>query len=56
MIWNRSEIRAARQSPLKPVCEALGYRLEHIRDGNYRVLGCRLPRLRRSAAGLQREL
>jgi hypothetical protein len=38
MIWKRSEIRAARQTPLKPVCEALGYRLEHIRDGNYRIL------------------
>ena len=36
--WNRSEIRAARQTPLKPMCEALGYQLEHVRDGNYRVI------------------
>jgi len=35
--WKRSEIRAARQRPLKPVLEALGYRLEPRNDGNYLV-------------------
>lgn len=39
MTWKRSEIRAARQRPLKPMLEALGYRLAPLRDGNYRVLG-----------------
>lgn len=37
--WNRTQIRAARQKPLKPLCEALGYRLEPLRDANYRILG-----------------
>ena len=39
MTWKRSEIRAARQKPLKPVLERLGYRLEPRRDGNYLVVG-----------------
>lgn len=39
MTWKRSDIRAARQKPLKPVLEHLGYRLEHVRDGNYLVAG-----------------
>ena len=39
MMWKRSEIRAARQRHLKPVLEALGYRLEPLKNGNYRVLG-----------------
>jgi hypothetical protein len=37
--WTRSQIRAARQRPLKPVLENLGYRLAPRRDGNYEVLG-----------------
>jgi len=40
MTWTRSEIRQARQTPLKPVLEALGYQLEPLRNGNYQV--CRL--------------
>lgn len=39
MTWKRSDIRAARQRPLKPILERMGYRLEPMRDGNYRVLG-----------------
>lgn len=35
MTWKRSEIRAARQVPLKPVLESLGYRLQPLRNGNY---------------------
>ncbi len=37
--WNRAQIRAARRKPLPSVCEALGYRLEPVRDGNYRIIG-----------------
>ena len=40
MTWKRSEIRAARQKPLKPVLEALGYQLQPSQDGNYQL--CRL--------------
>ena len=39
MIWNRSEIRRARQTPLKPVLERLGYRLNPIANDNYVVIG-----------------
>jgi len=39
MTWKPAEVRAARQKQLKPVCEALGYRLEPLRNGNYRVDG-----------------
>jgi hypothetical protein len=39
MIWNRSEIRRARQTPLKPVLERLGYRLNAIANDNYVVIG-----------------
>ena len=39
MTWKRIEIRAARQTPLKPVLEGLGYRLEPRKDNNYLVLG-----------------
>ena len=38
--WKRSDIRAARQTPLKPILEALGYELEPLSDGNYQL--CRL--------------
>lgn len=37
--WCSAEIRAARQMPLKPVLETLGYRLEPRQNGNYRLLG-----------------
>ena len=37
--WTKTEIRAARQRPLKPILEKMGYRLEPMRDGNYRILG-----------------
>lgn len=36
----RADIRAARQVPLKPVLESLGYQLQSLRNGNY--LLCRL--------------
>jgi len=39
MIWNRSDIRRARRTPLKPVLEKLGYRLEQIDNDNYLVTG-----------------
>lgn len=37
--WNRMDVRTARQTPLKPVLESLGYRLEPRKDDNYLVLG-----------------
>lgn len=37
MTWKRSEIRRARQTPLKPVLEELGYQLQPLRNGNYLV-------------------
>lgn len=40
MIWKRSEIRRARQTPLVPVLEALGHQLRPVKNGNY--LLCRL--------------
>ena len=39
MIWNRSDIRRARQTPLKPVLERLGYRLNPTANDNYEVIG-----------------
>jgi hypothetical protein len=39
MIWNRSEIRRARQTPLKPILERLGYRLNPIANDNYVIIG-----------------
>ena len=39
MTWNRSEIRAARQIPLLPVLEKLGYRLEPRGNDNYAITG-----------------
>ncbi len=38
--WTPEQIRSARQTPLRPVLEELGYRLEHIKDGNFSVIGC----------------
>ncbi|MCK5806309.1 MAG: hypothetical protein KAI66_25990 [Lentisphaeria bacterium] len=40
MTWKRSEIRAARQKPLKSLMEALGYQLLPLQDGNYQL--CKL--------------
>ena len=39
MTWSRSEIRQARQIPLKPLLLKMGYRLEAINSGNYVVHG-----------------
>lgn len=39
MTWKRSEIRAARQTPLKPMLERLGYRLSPTGQDNYMVEG-----------------
>jgi hypothetical protein len=39
MTWNRSDIRRARRTPLKPVLEKLGYRLEQIDNDNYLLIG-----------------
>ena len=37
--WNRDDIRAARKRPLKPLLEALGYRLAPTGNDNFMVLG-----------------
>lgn len=37
--WTRSEIRRARQTPLRPLLERLGYRLSPTGQDNYMVLG-----------------
>lgn len=37
--WSREQIRAARQTPLKPVLERLGYRLNPIANDNYVLIG-----------------
>ena len=37
--WTKAEIRAARQAPLKPLLERLGYRLSPTGEGNYLVVG-----------------
>jgi hypothetical protein len=39
MIWKRSDIRRARQTPLKPVLEQLGYRLQPLQSGNFLIAG-----------------
>jgi hypothetical protein len=39
MIWKRSDIQRARKTPLKPVLEKLGYRLEPIANDNYLLIG-----------------
>ena len=38
--WTKTEIRRARQTPIKPVLEAMGYQLQPLRNGNYQL--CRL--------------
>lgn len=37
--WTKADIRRARQTPLKPVLERLGYRLNPIANDNYAVIG-----------------
>jgi hypothetical protein len=37
--WTKADIRRARQTPLKPVLEHLGYRLQPLQSGNYLVAG-----------------
>jgi hypothetical protein len=39
MTWNRSEIRRARQTHLKPVLEQLGYRFLPRQNGNHAIAG-----------------
>jgi hypothetical protein len=37
--WTKADIRRARQTPLKPVLEHLGYRLQPLPNGNYLLAG-----------------
>jgi hypothetical protein len=37
--WTKADIRRARQTPLKPLIEHLGYRLEPRPNGNYAICG-----------------
>jgi hypothetical protein len=37
--WTKADIRRARQAPLKPVLEHLGYRLQPLQNGNYLITG-----------------
>ena len=37
--WTKTDIQRAHKTPLKPVLETLGYRLEPRPDGNYAVAG-----------------
>jgi len=37
--WTKADIRRARQVPLKPVLEGLGYRLLPLPGGNWRIDG-----------------
>jgi hypothetical protein len=37
--WTKADIRRARKTPLKPVLEHLGYRLQPLPGGNYLVAG-----------------
>jgi hypothetical protein len=39
--WTKAEIRAARQAPLQPILEQLGYQLEPRANDNYAVTGMR---------------
>ncbi len=39
MTWKQTEIRAARQTPLKPVLEQLGYQLEQRPNDNFNLVG-----------------
>jgi len=38
--WTKAQIRQARHTPLVPILEALGYQLQPLKNGNYRL--CRL--------------
>ena len=37
--WTKAEIHRARRTPLPPILESQGYRLEPRARGNYRVVG-----------------
>ena len=37
--WTKADIQRARKTPLKPVLEKLGYRLEPIANDNYLLIG-----------------
>ena len=37
--WTKADIRRARITPLKPVLEHLGYRLQPLQSGNYLIAG-----------------
>lgn len=37
--WTKADIQRARRTPLKPVLEKLGYRLEPRPNGNYAIAG-----------------
>ena len=37
--WTKADIQRARKTPLKPVLEQLGYRLEPIANDNYLLTG-----------------
>ena len=37
--WTKADIRRARHTPLKPVLEHLGYRLQPLQSGDYLVAG-----------------
>jgi len=37
--WTKADIRRARRTPLKPVLEHLGYRLQPLQSGNYLIAG-----------------
>ncbi len=49
--WTRADIRAARQKPLKPFLERLGYRLTSAGGSNFRITGCP-PERKGQAAGI----
>lgn len=40
--WSSQQIRAARQAPLKPLLKPLGYRLDPLKNDNWKAYG--LPR------------
>ena len=51
--WTSQQIRAARQTPLKPLLEQLGYRLDPLENDNWKVYG--LPQAEANAQIISRE-
>jgi hypothetical protein len=41
--WSAEQIRNARQAPLKPLLESLGYRQQELENGNMEVHGLPKP-------------